>query len=209
MWFKTHFRRCACGRPFCARISAAERSQGKGCNIAGSAVCEGGFQIDLSGMKAVHIDVKSRTAHVEPGATLGDFDHEAQEFGLATPLGINNSTTGVAGFGWFPRKHGMTIDNLKAADAVTADGRLLRANSRENPDLFWAIRGGSGNFGIVTRFEFKLHSLGPDVLTGIVAYSLDEGALVLKQYRDYVKSLETTPPSGRSSASRHAVALFA
>lgn len=173
--------------------------RGGGHNIAGSAVCDRGFQIDLSRMKAVHIDVHSKTAQVEPGATLGDFDHEAQEFGLATPLGIN-STTGVAGltlgagFGWFSRKRGMTIDNLKAVDIVTANGKFLRSNNNENSDLFWAIRGGSGNFGIVTRFEFRLHPLGPDVLTGLVVYDLNEGASVLKQYRDYVKNLgdETT-----------------
>ncbi len=173
--------------------------KGGGHNIAGSAVCDRGFQIDLSGMKSVYIDPNSKTAHVEPGATLRDLDHEAQEFGLATPLGIN-STTGVAGltlgagFGWFSRKRGMTIDNLKAVDIVTANGEFLRANNRENSDLFWAIRGGSGNFGIVTRFEFKLYPLGPDVLTGLVVYDLNEGVSVLKQYRDYVKKLgdETT-----------------
>lgn len=168
--------------------------KGGGHNIAGNAVCDRGFQIDLSAMKSVRIDVGSKTAHVEPGVTLGEFDHEAQQFGLATPLGIN-STTGVAGltlgagFGWLSRKRGMTIDNLKAVDIVTADGRLLRASKRENPDLFWAVRGGGGNFGIVTRFEFKLHPLGPDVLTGLVVYRLDEGTSVLRQYRDYVKKL--------------------
>ena len=173
--------------------------KGGGHNIAGSAVCDRGFQVDLSGMRSVHIDVNSKTAHVEPGATLGDFDHEAQEFGLATPLGIN-STTGVAGltlgagFGWLSRKRGMTIDNLKAVDIVTANGQLLRADKKQNPDLFWAVRGGGGNFGIVTRFEFKLHPLGPDVLTGLVIYDVNEGTSVLRKYRDYVKKLgdETT-----------------
>ncbi|MFZ0790283.1 MAG: FAD-dependent oxidoreductase, partial [Chromatiaceae bacterium] len=121
--------------------------KGGGHNIAGSAVCDGGLLIDLSGMRSVRVDPKARVAHVEPGATLGDFDSEAQAFGLATPLGIN-STTGVAGltlgggFGWFSRKHGMTIDNLLAVDVITADGRFVRANGRENTDLFWALRGG-------------------------------------------------------------------
>ncbi|MCP2501371.1 MAG: FAD-binding oxidoreductase [Deltaproteobacteria bacterium] len=149
--------------------------KGGGHNIAGNAVCEGGLLIDLSGMRSVRVDPEARVAHVEPGATLGDFDSEAQAFGLATPLGIN-STTGVAGltlgggFGWFSRKHGMTIDNLLAVDVITADGRFVRANGRENADLFWALRGGGGNFGIVTRFEFQLHRLGPRRLTGLVVY---------------------------------------
>ena len=140
-----------------------------GHNIAGSALCEGGLTIDLSGMNSVHIDPHARRAYVEPGATLGDFDHEAQAFGLATSLGIN-STTGVAGltlgggFGWLTRKHGMTVDNLKSVEIVTADGQRLWANAEQNADLFWAVRGGGGNFGIVTLFDFELHSVGPEVL---------------------------------------------
>ena len=173
--------------------------KGGGHNIAGSAVCDGGLLIDLSGMRSVRVDPVARVAHVEPGATLGDFDAEAQAFGLATPLGIN-STTGVAGltlgggFGWFSRKHGMTIDNLLEVDVITADGRLLKANGRENADLFWALRGGSGNFGIVTRFEFRLHPLGPEVLTGLVVYPLEEAASALRQYRQFARgqSDETT-----------------
>src|SRR5512139_3622212 len=153
--------------------------KGGGHNIAGNAVCDGGLLIDLSGMRSVRIDPEARIAHVEPGATLGDFDSEAQAFGLATPLGIN-STTGVAGltlgagFGWFSRKHGMTIDNLLAVDVVLADGRFVQASEKENSDLFWALRGGSGNFGIVTRFEFRLHPLGPDVLSGLIVFPLSE-----------------------------------
>jgi len=173
--------------------------KGGGHNIAGTAVCDGGLLIDLSGMRSVRVDPEARVSHVEPGATLGDFDSEAQAFGLATPLGIN-STTGVAGltlgggFGWFSRKHGMTIDNLLAVDVITADGRFVRANGRENADLFWALRGGGGNFGIVTRFEFQLHPLGPGVLTGLVVYPLKEAASALKQYRQFAKeqSDETT-----------------
>jgi len=168
--------------------------KGGGHNIAGSAVCDGGLLIDLSGMRSVRVDPAARVAHVEPGATLGDIDAETQAFGLATPLGIN-STTGVAGltlgggFGWFSRKHGMTIDNLLAVDVITADGRLLRADARENSDLFWALRGGGGNYGIVTRFEFRLHPLGPDVLTGLVVYPLEEAGKALKQYRRFAKEL--------------------
>jgi len=168
--------------------------KGGGHNIAGNAVCDGGLLIDLSGMRSVRIDPKAKIGHVEPGATLGDFDHEAQAFGLATPTGIN-STTGVAGltlgggFGWLSRKHGMTVDNLLAMDVVTANGKLIRASKKENPDLFWALRGGSGNFGIVTRFEFKLYPLGPEVLTGLVVYSLKDAPSALKQYDKYVKKL--------------------
>src|SRR5205823_2029985 len=131
-----------------------------GHNIAGKACCDGGLLLDVSPMKAVRIDAKARTAYVEPGAVLSDFDREAQAHGLATPLGIN-STTGVAGFtlgggfGWLSRKYGMTIDNLLSADVVTADGRQVRASETENEDLFWGLRGGGGNFGIVTRFEFQ------------------------------------------------------
>lgn len=174
-------------------------TKGAGHNIAGTAVCDGGLLIDLSGMRSVRVDPEARVAHVEPGATLGDFDAEAQAFGLATPLGVN-STTGVAGltlgggFGWFSRKYGMTIDNLLAADVITADGRFVTANARENADLFWALRGGGGNFGVVTRFEFQLHPLGPGVLSGLVVYPLKEAASALKQYRQFARNLsdETT-----------------
>jgi len=167
---------------------------GGGHNIAGNAVCNDGLMIDLSQMRSVRIDPIDRLAHVEPGATLGDFDHEAQAFGLETPLGIN-STTGVTGltlgggFGWLSRKYGMTVDNLMAVDIVTADGKLLHANENEHPDLFWAARGGGGNFGIMTRFEFQLYPVGPEVLCGLIAYPLEEATSALKQYREYAKGL--------------------
>jgi FAD/FMN-containing dehydrogenase len=128
--------------------------RGGGHNIAGNAVCDGGLMIDLSPMKSVRVDPASRTARVEPGVTLAEFDKEAQAFGLATPLGIN-STTGVAGltlgggFGWLSRKFGLTIDNLVSADVVLAKGALVHASEQENEDLFWAIRGGGGNFGFL------------------------------------------------------------
>jgi FAD/FMN-containing dehydrogenase len=163
-----------------------------GHNIAGNAVCDGGLLIDLSLMKSVRVDPASRTARVEPGATLADFDKEAQGFALATPLGIN-STTGVAGltlgggFGWTTRKFGLTIDNLISADVVTADAKLVRASEKENPDLFWALRGGGGNFGIVTSFEFKLHPIGPEVLSGLIVHPLDKAGELLREFRRIAK----------------------
>jgi FAD/FMN-containing dehydrogenase len=165
--------------------------RGGGHNIAGTAVCEGGVMIDLSAMKSVRIDPVARTARVEPGVTLGEFDREAQAFGLATPVGIN-STTGVAGltlgggFGWTSRKFGLTVDNLLSADVVTADGKLVRASESENPDLFWAIRGGGGNFGIVTSFEFRLHALGPQVISGVIVHPIKDAMGLLRRYREIV-----------------------
>ena len=168
--------------------------KGGGHNIAGNAVCDGALMIDLSGMNSVTIDKDRRVAQVGPGALLADFDREAQAYGLATPLGIN-STTGVAGltlgggFGWLSRKFGTTVDNLISAHVVTADGKTVKASESENPDLFWGLRGGGGNFGIVTNFEFKLHSVGPDVLTGLIVFPFDQGKEVLKKYRDAVKDM--------------------
>ncbi len=169
--------------------------RGGGHNIAGNALCDGGLVIDLSAMKSVRVDPAARTARVEAGVTLGEFDREAQAFGLATPLGIN-STTGVAGltlgggFGWLSRKLGLTIDNLLSADVVTAAGQLVQASERDNPDLFWAIRGGGGNFGVVTSFEFRLHPVGPNVLAGLIVHPLDAARDVLRFYRDFI---ERTP----------------
>jgi FAD/FMN-containing dehydrogenase len=171
--------------------------RGGGHNIAGSAVCDGGLVIDLSSMRSVRIDAAARTARVGGGATLGDFDREAQAHGLATPLGIN-STTGVAGltlgggFGWLSRGLGLTIDNLLSAEVVTAGGDVIRASAGEHPDLFWAVRGGGGNFGVVTSFEFRLHPVGPEVLAGLVIHPLAAARDVLRFYRDFVP---TTPES--------------
>src|SRR5690606_18690540 len=165
--------------------------KGGGHNIAGKAVCEGGLMIDLSLMRDVTVDPKARRAWVGPGATLADFDHEAQAFGLATPLGIN-STTGVAGltlgggFGWLTRKHGLTVDNLRSAQVVTADAELVRASEQENRDLFWGICGGGGNFGVVTSFELELHPVGPEVLAGLLAYPFDGADERLARYRDHL-----------------------
>ena len=141
-----------------------------------------GLLIDLSLMNSVHVDAAARTARVEAGALLSDFDKKAQAFGLATPLGVN-STTGVAGltlgggFGWTTRKFGLTVDNLLSADVVTADAKLVRTSATEHPDLFWALRGGGGNFGVVTSFEFKLHPLGPEVLSGLVVHPFEDAGL--------------------------------
>ena len=162
--------------------------RGGGHNIAGNALCEGGLLLDMTRMKSIRIDPANRTARVEPGVTLGEFDREAQAFGLATPLGIN-STTGVAGltlgggFGWLSRKHGLTIDNLLSADVVTADGKLLHASDEENSDLFWAIRGGGGNFGVVTSFEYRLHPIGPQVLAGLIVHPFENAKRLLEGYR--------------------------
>jgi len=162
--------------------------RGAGHNIAGTSIADDSLMIDLSLMRWVGVDASSRTATVGPGATLGDVDAETAAFGLALPVGIN-STTGVAGltlgggFGWLTRQHGMTIDCLTAVDVVTADGTQVRASADSNPDLFWAVRGGGGNFGIVTAFEFDLKPLEPQVLAGLVVYSLDEGEEVMRRYR--------------------------
>jgi FAD/FMN-containing dehydrogenase len=165
--------------------------RGGGHNIAGNAVCEGGLMIDLSPMNFVRVDPVARRAWVGPGATLGDVDRETQAFGLAVPTGIN-STTGIAGltlgggFGWLTRKYGLTIDNLVSADVVLASGQLLRASAGDNPDLFWAIRGGGGNFGIVTAFEFALHPVGPEILSGLVVHPFEDAESLLRSYRDVV-----------------------
>lgn len=168
--------------------------RGGGHNIAGSALCDDGLVIDLSQLRNVRVDPEKRRAWVSPGATLGDLDHATQAFGLATPSGIN-STTGVAGltlgggFGWLTRKHGMTVDNLRSADVVTASGQLLRASADENEDLFWAIRGGGGNFGIVTSFEFELHPVGPEVTAGLIVFPGEQALQVLEHYRSLTSNL--------------------
>ena len=168
--------------------------RGGGHNIAGLAVCDDGMMIDLSPMKSVRVDPRLARAYVEPGATLADVDHETQAFGLAVPLGVN-STTGVAGltlgggFGWLTRRYGMTIDNLVSADVVTADGGFLHASEQDNEDLFWAIRGGGGNFGVVTMFEFQLHPVGPMVYGGLVVLPLEQGREALLKYREALDAM--------------------
>ncbi len=164
--------------------------RGGGHHIAGNALCDDGVVIDFSAMKAVSVDADGRRASVEAGATLGDVDGATQAHGLATPLGIN-STTGVAGltlgggFGWLSRRYGMTVDNLEWAEVVTAAGKTLRASEDEHPDLFWALRGGGGNFGVVTRFGFRLHRVGPQVLAGLIVYPFEEAKQVLQRFREF------------------------
>lgn len=168
--------------------------RGGGHNIAGNAVCDDGLMIDLSLMKKVEVDPEARRAMVEPGCILADFDAVAQKYGLATPLGIN-STTGVAGltlgggFGWLSRKYGMTIDNLLAADVVLANGKQVRASETENADLFWGLRGGGGNFGVVTRFEFQLHPVGPNLLSGLIVYPFDQAKSVITQFARFTETM--------------------
>ncbi|MDK1489994.1 FAD-binding oxidoreductase [Sinorhizobium sp. 7-81] len=169
--------------------------RGGGHNIAGNAVCDGGLMIDLSPMKSVRVDATAKKAWVEPGATLADVDKETQAFRLVLPSGIN-STTGIAGltlgggFGWTTRKFGLTLDSLLSLDVVTANGELVRASPTEHRDLFWALRGGGGNFGVVTAFEFQLHDLEPQVLAGLVVHPFADAQAVLQQYR---QALETAP----------------
>jgi FAD/FMN-containing dehydrogenase len=166
--------------------------RGGGHNVAGSAVCDGGIVIDLSAMRAVRVDPTGRRTWVQGGALWADVDHETQAHGLATTGGIV-SHTGVAGLtlgggvGWLMRKYGLTIDNLLAVDLVTAEGERLRASEDEHPDLFWALRGGGGNFGVVTSFEFRLHSVGPIVLAGPILWDATDAVAVLSFYRDFVR----------------------
>jgi FAD/FMN-containing dehydrogenase len=177
-----------------ARENGLEISiRGGGHNIAGSALCDNGVLIDFSNMTNVRVDAEKRRAYVEPGATLGDFDKAVQAHGLATPVGIN-SITGIAGLtlggglGWLNRKHGMTVDNLVSADMITANGRKIHVSEDENADLFWAIRGGGGNFGVVTQFEFKLHPVGPEILAGLLVFPIDQAKRVLQKHREFVKT---------------------
>jgi len=163
--------------------------RGGGHNVTGTALCDGGLTIDMSGQRAVRVDAERAIVHVEAGATWGDVDRETQRFGLVVPSGIV-SKTGVAGltmgggFGWTSRKFGFTADNLVAFEIVTADGCLRRATATENPELFWAVRGGGGNFGAITAFEFRAHRLGPEALCGMVVYPLERALEVARRFRE-------------------------
>jgi FAD/FMN-containing dehydrogenase len=162
-----------------------------GHNSAGSGSCDGGILIDLSGMNAVHIDPKARRAQVQGGATWGDFDREAQVHGLATPGGVVSATgvgglTLAGGLGWLRGKYGLSLDNLVSVDIVTADGVLRSASESENGDLFWGLRGGGGNFGIVTSFEFQVHPVGPTVMFLGAIYRAEDAPRVMRGWRDFM-----------------------
>ena len=163
-----------------------------GHNVAGTAIAEGGLVVDLSAMRNVTVDPGRRVAIAEGGVRLGDLDRETQKFNLAVPVGVV-SETGVAGLalhggtGWLLRKHGLTIDNLLSVDIVTADGQLKKASENENSDLFWAIRGGGGNFGVVTGFEFKLHPVGPKVWMSVPIYPLERAKEVMSACCEYMQ----------------------
>ncbi|MFP3944988.1 MAG: FAD-binding oxidoreductase [Alphaproteobacteria bacterium] len=170
-------------------LPVAVRAGGHG--VAGTALCDDGLVIDLSAMKGMQVDAHAHTARAEPGLLWGEFDQETQACGLATPggvithTGISGLTLG-GGIGWLMRKHGLTCDNLVSCDVVTADGDLVRASGEENAELFWGLKGGGGNFGVVTNFEYRLHPVGPQVLAGLVLHPAERAAEVLRFYRDYV-----------------------
>jgi FAD/FMN-containing dehydrogenase len=165
--------------------------RGGGHSVAGHGTCDDGIVIDLSTMRGVHVDPDAQTAWVQGGATLADVDHETQLYGLAVPTG-QVSKTGIAGLtlnggmGMLQRKYGLTCDNLLAARLVTATGELVTATETENADLLWALRGGGGNFGVVTSFKYQLHQVGPLMVAGLVAYPIDQAAEVLEFLRDFI-----------------------
>jgi FAD/FMN-containing dehydrogenase len=168
--------------------------RGGGHNVAGNAVCDGGLMIDLSPMRGICVDPRKGTVWAEAGVTWGELDHETQAFGLAAPGGVI-STTGIAGltlgggFGWLLRTHGLACDNLVDACVVTADGRFLVASETENPDLFWGLHGGGGNFGVVTSFTFRAHPVGPELLAGPLFHPVAAAGDVLRAYREIAPGL--------------------
>jgi FAD/FMN-containing dehydrogenase len=176
--------------------------RGGGHNVAGNAVCDGGLVIDLSPMRGIRVDPERRTVRAESGVTLGDLDRETQVFGLATPMGVV-SETGIAGLtlsggiGWLRRKWGLSSDNLLSVDVVSADGRFFTASEQENEDLFWGIRGGGGNFGVVTSFEYRLHPIGPEVMFCFILYPGTQAEEVVRSLDEYVAQVpeEVSPLS--------------
>lgn len=168
--------------------------KGGGHNVAGRAVCDGGLMIDLSSMKGVLVDPKCQTVQAQGGVTWGEFNRETQVYGLSTTGGVVSST-GIAGLtlggglGWLMGKYGMVVDNLLSVQVVTGDGKIVHASQNENSDLFWALRGGGGNFGVAASFEYQLHQVGPTIIGGLVAHSFDNARDVLRFYRDFVTTL--------------------
>jgi FAD/FMN-containing dehydrogenase len=165
--------------------------RGGGHSFPGLSTCDGGLLIDLGLMKGIRVDPEAKTVRAQAGVLLGELDRETQAFGLAVPAGIVTHT-GIAGLtlgggtGWIQRKYGLTIDNLRSVDLVTANGEFAKAGDKENADLFWGVRGGGGNFGIVTEFEFRLNPLGPQVMAGPVFWPMEAAPQVLRFYRDWV-----------------------
>ncbi len=192
--------RCATARDVCAAIGFARENglevavRGGAHNSAGTATCDGGVMIDLTPMSGVTVDPSAGRAQAGGGALLSDLDAAAQAHGLAVPAGLI-SHTGIGGLtlgggmGWLTRKFGLTIDNLASAEVVTADGRIRRASASEHPDLFWAIRGGGGNFGVVTSFDFRLHQVDPTVQFGLFFWGLDQGPEVMRLARELIPAL--------------------
>ena len=181
--------------------------KGGGHNVAGNAACDGGLMIDFADMKRVEVDRDARIARVEPGALVADLDCATQAHGLAVPGGFI-STTGVAGltlgggFGYLSRKHGLTVDNLHEVELVTVDGRVVRASEKENPELFWGLRGGGGNFGVATAFTFELHDLGPEVLAGPVVHGWDDAAEALTAAAEAMREAPDEVASFQSCVTR-------
>lgn len=165
--------------------------RGGGHSFPGQSVCDGGLVIDLSPMKGIRVDPEARTVRAQAGVLLGELDRETQAFGLAVPSGIVTHTglsglTLGGGIGWLMRKYGLTIDQLLSVDLITANGELVTASAEENPDLFWGVRGGGGNFGIVTEFEFRLNPVGPTVLAGPIFWPMEDSPEVLRFYREWI-----------------------
>jgi FAD/FMN-containing dehydrogenase len=207
--------RCADERDVVLALGAAREQglavavRGGGHNVAGNGLCDGGVVIDMSAQRAIEVDPEKRIAWVGPGVLLGELDRATQVHGLATPTG-NVSLTGVAGLtlggglGWIARKHGPACDNLLAAEVVTADGECVRASAEENPDLLWGLRGGGGNFGVVTSFEYRLHRVGPQVLAGGVLHAFSAAPELFRFLREFVAEapdeLSVTASTFRASA---------
>jgi hypothetical protein len=189
--------RCLGAADVIAAVRLARRAglevavRGGGHSFPGLSSCDGGVVVDLGPMRGIRVDPDTRTARAQAGVLLGELDRETQAFGLAVPAGIVTHT-GLAGLtlgggiGWLQRKYGLTIDQLSSVDLITADGEFVKASEHENPDLFWGLRGGGGNFGIVTEFEFRLNPVGPSVLAGPIMWATEDSPEVLRFYRDWI-----------------------